>query len=454
MANTKEECKELCGRYTTLREEEIGEIYPFLDDLQMLAEREQANVYIDCMTFTGKSMIIVGEAFPESRGTIYTEPLFGKIMYTKNEPAVARTFVTGIPTKNVTGEEVISERVMIQQVYPIKHRNKTVAVLIYERLYEKQEIEDGDQDVSDDRELRLDIKELTSIIDQMNEGLILVDKENSICYCNSFAAGIFKELGYVGKVFGMEIHNILGNDSEGRYRFQMRGYTLNGRMIDINKGGVKCAIILDDITQEEKSREKIQDLELRLHEERHSMKNGLMFLKEFAGRKAENTEDQEEHEAYSQMIDRIDMLMSITELKLQSGGSIGIRHALEYVFLNKMDLVTGEKDISISITGDDVEVTDEPCHSIISVIYELICNSVKHAFSGRESGRISIEIKQGYLTSQIIYRDDGVGFDPERDANGSHGLAIIKTIVEDKLNGVFKVSSSSEGTVESFDFIV
>ena len=104
MANTVKECRELCAKYTTLREEEMQEIFPFLGDLQMLAEREQANIYIDCMTFTGKSMVIVGEAFPESKGTIYTEPLFGKIMYTKNEPAVARTFVTGIPTKNVTGE--------------------------------------------------------------------------------------------------------------------------------------------------------------------------------------------------------------------------------------------------------------------------------------------------------------------------------------------------------------
>ena len=66
MANTIEECRELCAKYTTLRENELQEIFPFLDDLQMLAEREQANVYIDCMTYTGKSMVIVGEAFPES----------------------------------------------------------------------------------------------------------------------------------------------------------------------------------------------------------------------------------------------------------------------------------------------------------------------------------------------------------------------------------------------------
>lgn len=457
MANTVEECRELCAKYTTLREDEMKEIFPFLGELQNLAEREQANIYIDCMTFTGKSMVIVGEAFPESKGTIYTEPLFGKIMYTKNEPAVARTFVTGIPTKNVTGEEVISSRVMIQQVYPIKHRNKTVAVLIYEKLYEKQDIDNREKDLDQMERTRLDldVSELEKIIDQMHEGLILVNTDNNICYYNGFVAEIFQELGYVGHIFGMEIHNILGNDREGRYRFQMRGYTLDGRMIDINKGSVKFAIILDDITKEEKYRAQIEDLDLRLHEERHSVKNGLMFLREFAGEKAASIGDTDERAAYSQMNDRIGMLMSITELKLQTEGEINVRQALEYVFLNKMDLVKGSKNINLSITGDeDVYVKDEPCNTIISIVYELICNSMKYAFSGRESGNIEIEIKKGYLTSQITYRDDGVGFDPEEHKEGSHGISIIRTMVEDKLNGVLKINSSADGTEVNFDFIV
>ena len=454
MANTVEECRELCAKYTTLRENELQEIFPFLGDLQMLAEREQANVYIDCMTYTGKSMVIVGEAFPESKGTIYTEPLFGKIMYTKNEPAVARTFMTGIPTKNVTGEEVISSRVMIQQVYPIKHRNKTVAVLIYEKLYEKQDIE-NDHELSEKSGLDLDVKELEHIIDQFHEGLILVDTDDNICYYNDFVAGIFQELGYVGHIFGMEIHNLLGNDSEGRYRFQMRGFTLDGRMIDVNKDDIKYAVILDDITKEEKSREQIEDLNLRLHQERHSVKNGLLFLEEFAGEKAASIGDTDERAAYTQMKDRIKMLLSITELKLQSEGEIGVRHAIEYVFHDRMDLVAGDKDISVTITGDDdVYVGDEACNTIISIIYELICNSVKYAFAGRDSGSISIELSKGYLTSKITYKDDGVGFDPEKRREGSHGLDIIRTMVEDKLNGILRIDSGDSGTEISFDFIV
>ena len=452
MPNTIQECKELCSKYTTLRDEQLEEIYPFLGDLQMLADREQANVYIDCMTYTGKSMVIVGEAFPKSRGTIYTEPLFGKIMYTENEPAVARTFFTGIPTKNFTGQEIISSRVMIQQVYPIKHRNKTIAVLIYEKLYDKAAGE-LEADIAERSALDISLPELERVIDQLHEGLILVGQDDSICYYNDFVEGIFKELGYVGQIFGMEIQNILANDSEGRYRFQMRGYTFDGRIIDIGSEDIKCAVILDDITQAEKQREKVSDLELKLHQERHSVKNGLMFLREFASKKLENMDDTDERAAYMQMYDRIGMLMSITELKLQNEGRIGVRQALEYVFLNRMDLVTGDRNITIEITGDDVEVGDEACNSIISIVYELICNSVKYAFQGKDQGHISIEIKKGALTSKVIYRDDGAGFDagnlPEK-----HGLSIIKTMVEDKLNGVLRISSGNTGTEVVFDFIV
>lgn len=452
MANTIKECKELCSKYTTLRDEQLEEIYPFLGDLQMLADREQANVYIDCMTYTGKSMVIVGEAFPKSKGTIYTEPLFGKIMYTENEPAVARTFFTGIPTKNFTGQEIISSRVMIQQVYPIKHRGKTIAVLIYEKLYDKSAEEIGD-DLAERSALDIELPQLERVIDQMHEGLILVNQDDIICYYNDFVEGIFKELGYVGKIFGMEIQNILGNDAEGRYRFQMRGYTFDGRIIDIDSDNIKCAVILDDITQAEKQREKVSDLELKLHQERHSVKNGLLFLREFASSKLDTIDDNDERAAYLQMYDRIGMLMSITELKLQNEGRIGVKQALEYVFLNKMDLVAGNRAITIDITGDEVEVGDEACNSIISIVYELICNSMKYAFKDKNEGNISIEISEGALTSKVIYKDDGVGFDAEKVPE-RHGLSIIRTMVEDKLNGVLKISSDSSGTEVVFDFIV
>lgn len=452
MANTIKECKELCSKYTTLRDEQLEEIYPFLGDLQMLADREQANVYIDCMTYTGKSMVIVGEAFPKSKGTIYTEPLFGKIMYTENEPAVARTFFTGIPTKNFTGQEIISSRIMIQQVYPIKHRGKTIAVLIYEKLYDKTAEEIGD-DLAERSALDIELPQLERVIDQMHEGLILVNQDDIICYYNDFVEGIFKELGYVGKIFGMEIQNILGNDAEGRYRFQMRGYTFDGRIIDIDSDSIKCAVILDDITQAEKQREKVSDLELKLHQERHSVKNGLLFLREFASSKLDTIDDNDERAAYLQMYDRIGMLMSITELKLQNEGRIGVKQALEYVFLNKMDLVAGNRAITIDITGDEVEVSDEACNSIISIVYELICNSMKYAFKDKNEGNISIEISEGALTSKVIYKDDGVGFDAEKVPE-RHGLSIIRTMVEDKLNGVLKISSNSSGTEVVFDFIV
>ncbi len=452
MANTIKECKELCSKYTTLRDEQLEEIYPFLGDLQMLADREQANVYIDCMTYTGKSMVIVGEAFPKSKGTIYTEPLFGKIMYTENEPAVARTFFTGIPTKNFTGQEIISSRVMIQQVYPIKHRGKTIAVLIYEKLYDKTAEEIGD-DLAERSALDIELPQLERVIDQMHEGLILVNQDDIICYYNDFVEGVFKELGYVGKIFGMEIQNILGNDAEGRYRFQMRGYTFDGRIIDIDSDNIKCAVILDDITQAEKQREKVSDLELKLHQERHSVKNGLLFLREFASSKLDTIDDNDERAAYLQMYDRIGMLMSITELKLQNEGRIGVKQALEYVFLNKMDLVAGNRAITIDITGDEVEVGDEACNSIISIVYELICNSMKYAFKDKNEGNISIEISEGALTSKVIYKDDGVGFDAEKVPE-RHGLSIIRTMVEDKLNGVLKINSDSSGTEVVFDFIV
>ena len=122
MANTVEECRELCAKYTTLRENEIQEIFPFLGDLQMLAEREQANVYIDCMTYTGKSMVIVGEAFPESKGTIYTEPLFGKM----DAEALANEFKESVNV--AVRDETRQDGYYAVTIYQVKGSKRTLGV--------------------------------------------------------------------------------------------------------------------------------------------------------------------------------------------------------------------------------------------------------------------------------------------------------------------------------------
>ncbi|MDD6155024.1 MAG: histidine kinase N-terminal domain-containing protein [Eubacteriales bacterium] len=446
MANEIRECEELCRKYTALSDEEIEAIYPYLKNLQKFAENEQCNVYIDCMTVTGKSMIIVGEAYPEAKGTIYDKPLYGDIMFTENEPAVERTFNTGLATRNVSGSEVFSGKAMMQQVFPIKFMDKVVAVLIYEHLINDTEAEYFGNDRAGVKEVSLPAY-IEKLLNGFDEALLLVNNQDKICYSNKYSDNLLKVAGYVGRVLGMGIENVIADVPDDKITFNMNGYSFEGRVVRLGMENVKYAVIMDDITEKMKREQKIKDLDLLIHEERHSAKDWLMFLSNYAMDRAES----EDSQAYRDMADRIRMLQSINELKLRNGSELELKSTLEYT-LSRISLDLTSKNVTVDISGDDIMVTTDVCNVVLTVIYELICNSLKHAFEGRNEGRIKIELKDDLISSTIVYSDDGRGFDADSPAEG-YGLGIIRDMIKDRLGGEFEVSSGPKGTTETFDLI-
>lgn len=73
------------------------------------------------------------------------------------------------------------------------------------------------------------------------------------------------------------------------------------------------------------------------------------------------------------------------------------------------------------------------------IIVELVSNSMKYAFNGKKSGVISIEILPGSKpnTINLVYLDNGVGFDFDAVSGKGLGMEIIKGLI-DQLDATYK----------------
>lgn len=95
--------------------------------------------------------------------------------------------------------------------------------------------------------------------------------------------------------------------------------------------------------------------------------------------------------------------------------------------------------ITHTITGDQIKLNTDQALPMALIANELIFNALKHAFSGRRTGRISVSLNKtnGEFTMSIA--DDGVGIKKEVDLKkpDSFGLKIIKNLIE-QLNGRMK----------------
>lgn len=69
--------------------------------LPALANAEQADVFIDCRTVSGRSAIVVCEAKPQTVPSNYRSSILGMLIHWRDEPAVDRSFRLAVPTSGV-----------------------------------------------------------------------------------------------------------------------------------------------------------------------------------------------------------------------------------------------------------------------------------------------------------------------------------------------------------------
>lgn len=88
------------------------------------------------------------------------------------------------------------------------------------------------------------------------------------------------------------------------------------------------------------------------------------------------------------------------------------------------------------------------------IINELVSNSLKHAFRGRQQGLVTVTLtaREDEITLEV--RDDGVGLPGNLDAGsaGGTGLRIVRTLGERDLHGRVDLRGSAEGTVARVTF--
>src|SRR5690606_33439332 len=77
------------------------------------------------------------------------------------------------------------------------------------------------------------------------------------------------------------------------------------------------------------------------------------------------------------------------------------------------------------------------------LLNEIISNSFKHGFSGRETGKIYVSITR-VVDKEILLElgDDGIGFKTNPADSESLGYELIESLVE-QLEGKFKVVSDN-----------
>lgn len=104
-----------------------------------------------------------------------------------------------------------------------------------------------------------------------------------------------------------------------------------------------------------------------------------------------------------------------------------------------------EKEINIQLDIENsIELSMDKAITIGLLINEILSNSLKYAFKGRQEGLITIDVQKLHSGIQMKIQDNGIGFMPEQLNSKSLGLYLIENLVK-QIQGKYELETF-EGT--------
>jgi len=212
--------------------------------------------------------------------------------------------------------------------------------------------------------------------------------------------------------------------------------------------GRKVLVCAQDITEQKRTQRALEsalaEKTILLKEIHHRVKNNLAVISSMLNMKADGVKNASAKQALITSQQRVHSMALIHE-HLYGNERLDRIDFAEYAseLVRRLHAaVTSEPSrITIVLALDPIELAIEqavPCGLILN---ELLTNAFKHAFRGKQRGRITISFRDcDSETHELSVEDDGVGIPAERpdESNGySLGLRIVEVLTH-QLDGTLK----------------
>jgi two-component sensor histidine kinase len=183
-----------------------------------------------------------------------------------------------------------------------------------------------------------------------------------------------------------------------------------------------------------------------VREMHHRVKNNLQTVAMLLRLQMGGADDERIRGILTDAVSRVLNIAAVHETLSESGlRMVDIREVLGRIARNMAELAPG-RNVEMQVEGDLLHLPSRSATSLALVVGELVQNAMKHAFQGREHGRITIQLTAGDLEHQVAVFDDGVGNSAPRSTRRGLGMDIIQTLVSDDLKGQFETQSTADGT--------
>lgn len=185
-----------------------------------------------------------------------------------------------------------------------------------------------------------------------------------------------------------------------------------------------------------------------VREMHHRVKNNLQTIAMLLRLQKNTARDLRAEDVLNETINRILSIAAVHETLSEQGlRVVDVKDVLTRVTRSIAEtMLSGGQDITITVHGDRLMLPSREATALALATSELVQNAVKHAFVGRASGAIRVQLEATPNENIVTVQDNGIGGGKTPGASKGLGLQIINALVNDDLKGKFELNLSPEGT--------
>jgi PAS domain S-box-containing protein len=249
---------------------------------------------------------------------------------------------------------------------------------------------------------------------------------------------MFNALNSNGKIHEMDLHVIKKNGES------VTGL-LSAEIIKIN--GEECILAsIGDITERKKAENRVKDLlaekEIILKEVHHRIKNNMNTINSLLNIQAETIKEPAAAAALEDAGNRVQSMMVLYDQLYQSANinDVSLKDYLPALVNQIVRNFPNSQSVKVENYIDDFILDVKSVSSIGILINELLTNIMKHAFTGRADGLITVSASLDKEVVTIIVQDNGVGLPESIDFENptGFGFSLIDMLTE-QLKGTMQI---------------
>lgn len=187
-----------------------------------------------------------------------------------------------------------------------------------------------------------------------------------------------------------------------------------------------------------------------VREMHHRVKNNLQTIAMLLRLQMGQEKKLAPHDILNETINRVLSIATVHEILSEAGvdkaGALDLIKRMSTTISNNM--VNPAANITVTVTGDNIELPSQRATSLALVANELLQNALEHGMAGRSQGKIIIKLmrKKGQLC--LTVSDDGHGLpaDFNMETDLGLGLEIVRTSVIEDMQGTFHLGQAANGS--------